>query len=834
MKDLLSLISKPVRYLGKEIHSIRKDPSQVRLRFCLAFPDVYEVGMSHLGIQILYHILNAMEGVACERVFAPWADMERVLREKNVPLSSLESSTPLSEFDMVGFSLQYELCYTNVLNMLELSKIPFFAQDRDETFPLIIAGGPSAFNPAPVADFFDAIVIGDGEEVVVEICDLVVRARKADGKKEDMLKALSQLEGVYVPLVHAEGKPIRKRTVSDLNKVPYPTCPVVPFMKVVHDRLSMEIARGCKRGCRFCEAGFIHRPYRERSPKAVQEMLKASLKQTGYDEFSLLSLSAGDYSSIAPLLSTLMDYYEPQKVAVSFPSLRIESVVGYLAEQVKRVRKTGFTIAPEAGTERLRRVINKELDEEVILSGSTDLFAKGWRNIKLYFMMGLPTEEEEDLRGIMDLSRRLSALGQRKKTSSNISVSVSTFVPKPHTPFQWEPQIPLQEMKERLQLLRQESKRHRLHFKWQDPHLSHLEGIFSAGGRDLARVLVEAHRLGCRFDGWTEQFLYPSWKVAFEKAGVTMDRPAKKKQFESILPWSFIETGIKPEFLWEEYQRGLKEEVSPPCRGEPCVRCGVCNGKEIRVVESREETGLLESVRPSSTPKTRAEKKVRLTFTKEGEMRFISHLELAHLFYRASKRASLPLCYSEGFHPMPRIIFATALPVGVESLGEIVDMELVGRMTPTEVQERLNEKMAQGIRIVEAKEVALDSSPSSVKPRSVYWIKLHPLILRREAVDKLVSALAKEELILQQKRKGKERRVDIRPFIEKMEIKRYPLGDEMIPEGEEREKGENNLWGVELILQSSGGRTAKPTEILGAVLDLEEEMLSQCKVIKIE
>jgi radical SAM family uncharacterized protein/radical SAM-linked protein len=824
LEELLSLVSKPVRYLGQEINSIRKDPAEVRLKFCLAFPDVYEVGMSHLGVQILYHILNGKKGVACERAFAPWVDMEKILREKRIPLSSLESSTPLNQFDILGFSLQYELCFTNVLNMLDLCRIPFLSKERDDRFPLIIAGGPSTFNPAPIADFFDAMVIGDGEEVVLEICHLALQWKETKGKKEDLLKSLSQLEGVYVPSIHTEGKKIRKRFVSDLNEVPFPTCPIVPYMKVIHDRLNVEIARGCKRGCRFCEAGFIHRPYRERSPGLIQEILNASLKRTGYEEVSLLSLSAGDYSSIGPLLSTLMDRFESKKVAVSFPSLRIESVVGYLAEEVKRVRKTGFTIAPEAGTDRLRRVINKEMDEMILFQGLAELFSKGWKNIKLYFMMGLPTEKEEDLKGIIDLSRKISSIGERQRVHPNINISISTFVPKPHTPFQWESQIPLEEMKEKLHFLREEIKRNRLRFKWQDPHLSFLEGIFSRGDRDLSRVLIEAYRMGCRFDGWSDQFLFPLWKEAFEKVGYEMDLHTRKKRFEERLPWSFIETGIESTFLWEEFQKGLKEGISPPCLGGDCHRCGVCNGKTLRVRESHpNEVITLGRLERGGIRKKGIRKKVRLRFTKKGEVRFISHLELAHLFYRASKRADLPLCHSSGFHPMPRIIFATALPVGVESMMEIVDMELEGRITPGEVIERLNPILPQGIEIIEAEEVPLSSPPSSLLQRSIYWIPLDHLLPKEEAFTRLNKALEKREFLLHQERNGKKRSVDIRPLIEKMDVK----------EKKER-SGEGFNWGVELVLHEGRGRTAKPSEIIGAILGLEGERLGQCKIVKME
>jgi radical SAM family uncharacterized protein/radical SAM-linked protein len=708
--------------------------------------------------------------------------------------------------------------------MLNLCHIPLFSKERDDRFPLVIAGGPSAFNPAPIADFFDAIVIGDGEEVVLEISDLALQWKEVKGKKEDLLKSLSQLDGIYIPSLHTKGEKVRKRLVSDLDRAPFPTCPIVPYMRVVHDRLSVEIARGCKRGCRFCEAGFIHRPYRERSPEAIQEIICDSLKRTGYEEISLLSLSAGDYSSIGTLLSVLMDRLESKKVAVSFPSLRIETIVGHLAEEVKRVRKTGFTIAPEAGSDRLRRVINKEMDEKILFQGMADLFSKGWKNVKLYFMIGLPTEREEDLRGIIDLSRKISLLGERQKIYPNISVSFSTFVPKPHTPFQWELQISLEEMKEKILFLRDELKRNRLRFKWQDPHLSFLEGIFSRGDQNLSRVLVEANRLGCRFDGWSDQFNYSLWKEAFDEAGLEMDLYARRRSLEETFPWSFIETGIENTFLWEELQKGLKEEVSPPCVGGGCQGCGMCDGETIRVKENPpNQIGSIEKIEKRGIQKRGIKKRVRLKFTKKGEARFISHLELAHLFYRASKRADLPLRYSEGFHPMPRIIFAGALPVGVESLMEIVDIELEGRISPLEVMEKLNTMLPQGIKIIGAEEVPFSASPSPLLHRSAYWISLDHLLSKEEVIIKIKKALVKREFFIHQERKGKKRIVDLRPLIEKLEVRENGKGSET---------GRN--WGVELVLRNEGGRMAKPSEIVGAILDLEGEPLVRCRIVKLE
>jgi radical SAM family uncharacterized protein/radical SAM-linked protein len=751
--------------------------------------------------------------------------MEKILREKGVPLSSLESSTPLSQFDILGFSLQYELCLTNVLNMLDLSRIPFFSKDRDDRFPLIIAGGPTAFNPAPVADFFDAIVIGDGEEVVLEICDLALQWKESHANKEDLLKSLSQLNGVYVPLLHhSVGQKIRKRFVSDLNRISFPTCSIVPYMKVVHDRLNVEIARGCKRGCRFCEAGFICRPYRERSPAVIEEIVNTSLQRTGYEEISLLSLSAGDHSSIGPLLSSLMDRFEPKKVAVSFPSLRIESIVGHLAAEVKRVRKTGFTIAPEAGTERLRRVINKELDEAILFQGLSDLFARGWKNLKLYFMMGLPTEREEDLRGIIDLSTRISSLGQRQRVHPNISVSVSTFVPKPHTPFQWEPQISLEEMKYKLSFFKEALRKKPLRFKWQDPHLSLLEGIFSMGDRNLSKVLVEAHRLGCRFDGWTDQFHYPLWREAFEKAGVEMGFYTRRKSFEENFPWSFIETGIDTDFLRKENQKSVSGETSLPCSDKDCRRCGICDGENIYLRESRP----IESVNPQKfdereNRKKGIKKKYRLKFLKKGEIRHISHLELAHLFFRAAKRAGLSLKYSEGFHPMPRIIFKKALSVGVESLGEIVDMELEESITPRALQEKINQTLPSGIEVIEAKEILGPTPSASLPPRSVYRITLDHLLSIDETRSKLKKTMEKKELFILQERKEKKRRIDLLPLIEKVEVKEGTEG-----------AGEKVGPVLELVLRSLSGKTAKPNEVVEALLGIQGEALAQCRIVKLE
>ncbi len=817
MEELLSFVSKPVRYIGQEINSIKKDYSKVRLRFCLSFPDVYEVGMSHLGIQILYQILNEKEWISCERVFAPWVDMERILREREIALCSLESKTPLNRFDILGFSLQYELCYTNLLNILDLSNIPFFSRERDERFPLVIGGGPMTFNPAPVADFFDALVIGDGEEVIIEICEIALKWKESNGKKDDLLKSLSQIKGVYVPLLHSKNQKVQRRLIPDINKAPFPLCPIVPYMRIIHDRLNIEIARGCKRGCRFCQAGFIHRPYRERSPEVIKEIINSSLKFTGYEEVSLLSLSAGDYSGIRILLPQLMDQLEKKRIALSFPSLRIESIVGQIADEIKRVRKTGLTIAPEASTERLRKGINKEMNEDILFQGLFELFSKGWKNLKLYFMIGLPTERDEDVRGIVDLSKRLHNLSRKTKTHPNISISVSTFVPKPHTPFQWESQISLEEIEEKLHFLREGLKKNHLRFKWQDPHLSLLEGIFSMGDQRLSGVLVEAHRLGCRFDGWSDQFRYDLWEKAFEKYGLNMKLFNRRKELQEILPWAFIDTGISISYLWNEYQKSLRGEPSPPCSMMDCHRCGICDGEKIFLRENDSDKIL--SIRNDSRRELRREGKkwrYQLKFTKKGSISYISHLELSHLFYRASNRADLPLSYSQGFHPMPKIIFAKALPVGVESLSEIVDIELERRISPDEVMKRLNQNLPHGIEVIEARLAFPFTSPPQVF-RSVYWISLNHFISKEEAISGIKKVIDSSEFLITQKRKGKTRQIDIRPLIESMNLKE-----------------ENSGLLVELVIRETFQVSAKPLEIIEAVLNIKGEELHRCRVKKIE
>jgi radical SAM family uncharacterized protein/radical SAM-linked protein len=793
--DSLLSIEKPARYMGSEIGSVAKEA--VDVRFVLAFPDVYEVGMSHLGLQILYAILNKVEWIGAERVYAPWADREDAMRASGEVLTTLETGTPLAATNIIGFTLQYEMSCTNILNMLELSGIPLLAAERGEEFPLILGGGPCAGNPEPLAEFFDIFLFGDGEDAILEIAEIYRAWKKTAGSKAELLERLSTIEGVYVPSFfsvsyHEDGcisqitalKPgyekVQRRIAADLEELPYPTSPVVPFLKTVHDRVSMEIARGCTRGCRFCQAGYLYRPVRERSPEKVLETIKAVLKNTGYDEISLLSLSAADYGCISDLLKTLMTTFESERVAVSLPSLRVGSLTRELIDEIVKVRKTGFTLAPEAGTERLRRVINKGITEEDLVLNSRNAYEAGWRVIKLYFMIGLPTEIMDDVLGIAEMSAQVKRAGKGTGHGGDVTVSVGSFVPKPHTPFQWEPQISCREIEEKQRFLRGELRKRKLAFKWHDATLSFLEGVFARGDRRLARVLVEARKLGCRFDGWGEHHDFQKWQQAFERAGIDPEFYLRRREPGEILPWARLDCGVSDDFLLEELKKSHEEILTGDCRDGCCTECGVCDFSEVRmrlhqpaavassgpsdaregsVVETKNSAVLPETV-DSGDPGVVA--RMRLRFTKTGAMSLLSHLELLHLFTRAVRRAEIPIRYSLGFHPHPKFSFATALSVGVESWAEYFDMEISAGLDPRSIQESLNAALPEGVRILEAAEIPLRSESLSVLIEAVRYQVFLPAGMVAALPEKVDNFLRLETFAHQRIKKGKTLEIDLR------------------------------------------------------------------------
>ncbi|MBR2488939.1 MAG: TIGR03960 family B12-binding radical SAM protein [Clostridia bacterium] len=603
-EKLLLQVQKPGRYSGGESGSIIKDKEKVDVRFAFCFPDTYEIGMSHLGMKILYSLFNSREDIWCERVFAPWTDFEAVMRENNIPLFALESRDAIKDFDFIGFTLQYEMAYTNVLNMLDLAGLPLKSADRTSLSPLVVAGGPCVCNPEPIADFIDLFFLGEGEEVDLEIIDLYKEHKKKGSTKEEFLRAAAKIEGVYVPSLYdieynedntiksvtpKNGAPavISKRIIKDMDKCYYPDNFVVPYIEIVHDRVVQEVFRGCIRGCRFCQAGFIYRPVREKSSDTVNRQARALCENTGYDEISLSSLSTSDYREIEPLLNKLLGWTEKSYVSLALPSLRIDNFSDELLDKIKHIRKSGLTFAPEAGTQRLRDVINKNVTEEEILNTCRTAFEGGYTAVKLYFMLGLPTETDEDLKGIADLGQKIvnefySMPNKPKGKSVSVSISVSTFVPKPFTPFQFEPQITKEEIHRRQEYLKSCITTRKISLSYHDSATSSLEGVFARGDRRLGAVIELAYKNGCTFDSWTECFDDEKWKKAFEDAGVSPEFYANRlRDYSEINPWDHLDYGVTKKFLIKENETAHNEKTTPNCR-EKCSACGAaCYGEGV-------------------------------------------------------------------------------------------------------------------------------------------------------------------------------------------------------------------------------------------------------------
>lgn len=592
--DILYRVEKPARYIGGEYNSVYKDLNNIDVRFAFCFPDVYEVGMSHLGTRILYYILNQREDTYCERAFAPWPDMEKLLIENSISLGTLETKEPLSSFDFVGFTLQYEMSYTNILNMLSLSGIPLRSEDRDDRYPIVMCGGPCAYNPEPLYNIADLFVIGEGEEVIGEIIDIY----KKSSSREEFLKNASMIKGVYVPSLYSvsynedktikEFKPkynfvpkkIVKRIISDLNEADYPDKLVVPYTEIVHDRIMLETFRGCSRGCRFCQAGMIYRPVREKKSDKLLEILDKIKDATGYEEVSLTSLSICDYSDIGGLVNSIIEKYKEEKFGVSLPSIRIDSLYIELLNEIQKVRKTGLTLAPEAGTQRMRDIINKGVTEEDLLNSAASAFISGYSTLKLYTMVGLPYEEEEDVVGIADMSEKVvreyyKVPKDKRKKGLKINVSSSIFVPKPFTPFQWAAQDDMGNVLKKVGKLRANIKERAISYTYHETKVSYLEAIMARGDRKLCEVLIKAFEKGAKFDGWSEYFNYDIWIQSLKEEGIDGDFYAKRaRSYDEILPWDFIDIGVSKEYLISENEKAKNGELTHDCR-QGCTSCGI-------------------------------------------------------------------------------------------------------------------------------------------------------------------------------------------------------------------------------------------------------------------
>ncbi len=828
---LLLRVQKPSRYIGGEINSYRKDWESATARMVFAFPDTYEVGMSHFGMSLLYHHVNGHEKFLSDRVFAPWLDMEKELRNAGLPLLSLDQKRPLRDFDIIGFSLQYELSFTNVLTILDLSGIPLFSSERDEgDWPLVIGGGPCVFNPEPIAPFFDLFVFGEGEKVLIEILEYVAQSKRDRIRRNELLKELRKISGVYIPrffrdIYDSRGffagiepqfsdyESVEKAIISDLDeKSPLPLTPVVPYMKIVHDRLNIEIARGCTRGCRFCQAGMIYRPVRERDSSEIITVADKALANTGFEELSLLSLSSGDYSNIELLLTTLMSRHREERVSIALPSLRIGTLSSKLIEEIKKVRKTGFTLAPEAGSERLRRVINKDISTEELLKVSSYIYENGWQLIKLYFMMGLPTEGSEDLEALVELSHRVWSIGGKAKPKGKVNISVSTFVPKPHTPFQWCGQISLEKIYRNLDFFKKRLNRRGMQLKWHNPPQSFMEAILSRGDRRLARVIHNAWKMGARFDGWTEQFSFDTWKEAFKKANLPEHvwEPSAR-DLNAPLPWDHLNSRIEKRFLHEEYDRAMAGQYSQDCRWKKCLKCGVCDFKEIKPVLKKTNAIHLEERLPlRSKSRESGSFFYRLKFSKQGKPRLLSHLELVETFSRAIRRAKLPVAFSQGYNPHMKISFWHALPVGFESLSEYLNMTLEQKFNCDELARNLNKELPCGIEILQAENTEKLTS----------WPREFMVLYRVCLYDGTWPEKAWEEFsrnpacIERTTKKGKKRSFETMKYLKSMEL--------------EDEKA------LKIMLRQSLEGCPTLIEIIGAIFGPAYAIPSEISVVKLD
>ncbi|MEJ2543689.1 MAG: TIGR03960 family B12-binding radical SAM protein [Calditrichaceae bacterium] len=798
-KKILPFVSKPGRYIGNELNIIRKENQPTDVSVALAFPDIYEIGMSFIGFEILYHVLNKRDFIRAERVYLPWTDMQAMMQREKLPLYSLESFTPLKEFDLVGFTLQYELTYSNVLQMLHMSDIPILAADRSNDDPIVIGGGPCSSNPEPMSDFFDAFLIGDGEQALVEICTLIGQFKQAKTKRTEILEKLAGIGGVYVPSLYeavyddlnqfayiqtksvSAPLPIVTRIEPVLKEGNYPTEPIVPILEVTHDRLALEVMRGCSEGCRYCSAGMIYRPVREREPQAIVRQSVKGIESSGFDEVSFLSLSISDYSKLGDLMSAEKESLEGKFVNVSLPSMRLDSFSEEIAQFVSSVRKSGFTFAPEAGSERLRKVINKNITDSDLFAAVTTALRSGWKLLKFYFMIGLPTEKEEDIHAIADLIEKVSELS-KAFGRIRFNISISPFSPKPHTPFQWEEQNTKETLYDKVKILRTRL-RHLKHvnINWRDPEISALECVLGRADRRMGKAIHIAWQNGAKLDGWLEYFNYDIWEKAIQKAGLSMETLLSEFEIDAPFPWDHIDKGVTKKFLKHERNKAYKEENTLDCTDGHCHACGIqrkeifghlldCKVNEAITHSENNQSVVTGSDQKSEETQSHTGRKFRICYSKIGYGRYISHLDLIRLFERTCRRAKIPVKYSEGFNPHPKFSFAPPLTLGFSSESEYMDIEIDDNFNG-DIKKLFNKHLPEGIRINDVRDIVppIESLDHAIQFAEYEVVLSDGPINHSDFEKELNTFLKREEIIVQRKTKGKIRTLNIRPYIKSIE-----------------------------------------------------------------